>query len=70
MLVAKSELAFCSRARQLAKPAFAEVFGLASGCRERLGGRIADFATSINTLVTKGHFESGLVTLKVCNLAI
>jgi len=48
MLVAKSELAFCSRARQLAKPAFAEVFGLASGCSERLGGRIADFATSIN----------------------
>jgi len=55
MLVAKSELAFCSRARRLKKPAFAEVLGLTSGCRERLGGRIADFATSINSRVTSRH---------------
>jgi len=37
---------------------------------KQLDGRAADFATSINTLVTKGHFESGLVTVKVCDLAI
>lgn len=58
MLVAKSELAFCSRAQHLAKPAFAEVLGLTSGCRERLGGWIADFTTSINTSVTSRHFGS------------
>lgn len=47
MLVAKSELAFCSYARRLTQPDFAEVSGLTSGCRERLGGRNADFATGI-----------------------
>jgi len=53
--VAKSELAFRSHARHLNEPAFNEVSGLTNGCRERLVGRVADFATSINTLVTKGH---------------
>jgi len=49
MLVAKSELAFRSHARRLNEPAFTEVSGLTNGCRERLVGRIADFATSINS---------------------
>ncbi len=47
MLVAKSELAFCSHARQLTNAGFAEVFGLTGGHREWLGGGAADFATSI-----------------------
>jgi len=47
MLVAKSELAFRSHARRLNEPAFNEVSGLTNGCRERLVGRVADFATSI-----------------------
>jgi len=45
MQVAKSELAFCSHARRLTKPGFAEVFGLNGEHRERLGGTAADFAT-------------------------
>ncbi len=49
MLVAKSELAFCSHARQLTNAGFAEVFGLTGGHREWLGGGAADFATSINS---------------------
>ncbi len=48
MLVAKSELAFCSHARRLTNAGFAEVFGLTGGHRERLGGGAADFATSIS----------------------
>jgi len=47
MLVAKSELAFCSHARRLTNAGFAEVLGLTGGHRERLGGGAADFATSI-----------------------
>jgi hypothetical protein len=39
MLVAKSELAFCSDAQQLTKPGFAELFGVTNAYRKRLGSK-------------------------------
>jgi len=57
MLVAKSELAFRSHARRLNEPAFNEVSGLTNGCRERLVGRVADFATSISVVGVDGPWR-------------
>jgi len=48
-------ISFCSYARWLNKFAFTAVSDLTSECRERLGGWITDFATSIKSRVTSRH---------------
>jgi len=47
MLMAKSELIFCSRAPWLAKARFHQELRPDARCRRRFGGRASDFATSI-----------------------
>ena len=55
MQVPTSEFTSCSHAQRLIKRGFAAVYDLAIGYRERLGGRAADFATSISVGLRPRH---------------